>query len=93
MSLIFRRLTRPMQWAGLGAMSIVLSMFALVPIEAEAKRMGGGSSFGRQAPVQRQAPPTKPAQQPSQQPAQQPGQQPAAAGAAGGSAATASAAL
>ncbi len=79
MSTFSRRLTVSMQWAAVGTMSIVLSFFALVPIDAEAKRMGGGSSFGRQAPAQRQAPPTKPAQQPSQQPAQQPGQQPAAA--------------
>ncbi|MGA1083740.1 MAG: hypothetical protein ACO3TO_05950, partial [Burkholderiaceae bacterium] len=40
--------------------------------------MGGGSSFGRQMPIQRQATPPRPAQ-PAAAPAQAPAQQPAAA--------------
>ncbi|MGA0816205.1 MAG: Tim44 domain-containing protein [Burkholderiaceae bacterium] len=50
---------------------------------AEAKRMGGGSSFGRQMPIQRQATPPRPAQ-PAAAPAQAPAQQPAAARQAAG---------
>lgn len=50
---------------------------------AEAKRMGGGSSIGRQMPIQRQATPPRPAQ-PAAAPAQTPAQQPAAARPAAG---------
>ena len=49
---------------------------------AEAKRLGGGSSFGRQMPIQRQATPPRPAQ-PAAAPAQAPAAQPAAARPAG----------
>ena len=49
---------------------------------AEAKRFGGGSSFGRQMPIQRQATPPRPAQ-PAAAPSQAPAQQPAAARQAG----------
>jgi predicted lipid-binding transport protein (Tim44 family) len=74
----------------------ILAVFAAVTIgmsDAEARRMGGGMSLGKQAPVQRQATPPQqqpPAAAPRQQNAPQntaaarPGQ-PAAAAAAGGS--------
>ncbi len=63
---------------------LVLTAVGFAP-SAEAKRLGGGSSIGRQMPIQRQATPPRPAQ-PAAAPAQQPaaarqaaGQQPAAA--------------
>ena len=55
---------------------------------AEAKRFGGGSSFGRQMPIQRQATPPRPAQ-PAATPAQAPAAQPAARPAQAGQAAAA----
>jgi len=62
--------------------SLVLTLGLLVH-DADARRMGGGRSFGRQAPamMQRQAPPAAPqynslSAQPRQQPAQQPPAQP-----------------
>lgn len=71
------------------ALAVVMAVSMALPYDAEAKkRLGGGSSFGRTAPVQRQAtPPSTPAT-PSAQPAApgapaaQPGARPATAGAA-----------
>lgn len=62
------------------ALMVVFSTASMVVSEAEAKRMGGGSSFGRQAPnMSRQAPAQPPAQNQAA-PASQ-GQQAAAPGA------------
>lgn len=61
---------------------LVLTAVGFAP-SAEAKRMGGGSSFGRQMPIQRQATPPRPAQ-PAAAPTQAPAQQPAAARQAAG---------
>ena len=65
------------------ALGLVL-VFAAVGFapSAEAKRLGGGSSIGRQMPIQRQATPPRPAQ-PAATPAQAPAAQPAAARPAG----------
>ena len=60
----------------------------LVIADAEARRLGGGASFGRQSQnVTRQAPPARQATPPSQQQAA-PAAAPAAAGAAGAKAAS-----
>jgi predicted lipid-binding transport protein (Tim44 family) len=60
------------------SLALVVGLVGVAPEQAEAKRLGGGSSFGRQMPVQRQATPPRPAQ-PAATPAQTPAQQPAAA--------------
>jgi len=51
----------------------------LVVVDVEAKRLGGGKSFGMQRNTQQQAAPKAPAQQQQQQAAGTPAQQPAAA--------------
>jgi predicted lipid-binding transport protein (Tim44 family) len=51
----------------------------LVAVDVEAKRLGGGKSFGMQRNTQQQAAPKAPAQQQQQQAAGTPAQQPAAA--------------
>jgi predicted lipid-binding transport protein (Tim44 family) len=51
----------------------------LVAVDVEAKRLGGGKSFGTQRNTQQQAAPKAPAQQQQQQAAGTPAQQPAAA--------------
>ena len=52
---------------------------ALVTVDVEARRLGGGKSFGMQRNTQQQAAPKAPAQQQQQQAAGTPAQQPAAA--------------
>lgn len=52
----------------------------LVVVDVEAKRLGGGKSFGMQRNTTQQAAPKAPAQQQQQQAAGTPAQQPAAAG-------------
>ncbi|MGV3652940.1 MAG: Tim44 domain-containing protein [Noviherbaspirillum sp.] len=65
------------------ALLVVGSASAMVVADAEARRMGGGGSFGRQSQgVTRQAPPAKQSATPAQQSAS-PAQQSAAPGAAG----------
>lgn len=65
------------------ALLVVGSVSAMVVADAEARRMGGGGSFGRQSQgVSRQAPPAKQPAAPAQQSAS-PAQQSAAPGAAG----------
>ena len=59
---------------------ITLCGLSLVAVDADARRMGGGKSFGMQRNTQQQAAPKAPAQQQqSQQAAGTPAQQPAAA--------------
>jgi predicted lipid-binding transport protein (Tim44 family) len=55
----------------------------LVAVDVEAKRLGGGKSFGMQRNTTQQAAPKAPAQQQQQQAAGTPAQQPAAAAATG----------
>lgn len=71
------------------ALALVMAVGVGLPYDAEAKkRLGGGSSFGRTAPVQRQATPPQAPATPSAQPAApnapaaQPAARPATAGAA-----------
>jgi predicted lipid-binding transport protein (Tim44 family) len=56
---------------------------ALAAVDVEAKRLGGGKSFGMQRNTTQQAAPKAPAQQQQQQAAGTPAQQPAAAAATG----------
>lgn len=56
---------------------------ALFAVDVEAKRLGGGKSFGMQRNTTQQAAPKAPAQQQQQQAAGAPAQQPAAAAATG----------
>ncbi|MBS1218401.1 MAG: tim44-like domain protein [Proteobacteria bacterium] len=59
---------------------ITLCGLSLVAVDADARRLGGGKSFGMQRNTQQQATPTAPAQQQqAQQAAGTPAQQPAAA--------------
>jgi predicted lipid-binding transport protein (Tim44 family) len=79
-----------------GALAVAFLLSALTVSDAEARRLGGGKSFGRQfgSPTQQQrsAPPARSADQPAQQPnqaapAQRPGQSAAAQGSPSGRAA------
>lgn len=58
---------------------IAVGGLALVSVDVEARRLGGGKSFGMQRNTQQQAAPKAPAQQQQQQAAGTPAQQPAAA--------------
>lgn len=60
------------------SLALVVGLVGVAPEQAEAKRLGGGNTMGRQMPIQRQATPPRPAQ-PAAAPAQAPAQQPAAA--------------
>ncbi|MCQ8894894.1 Tim44-like domain-containing protein [Limnobacter humi] len=53
----------------LSLLTVMLFSLAMLPMEAEAKRMGGGSSFGKTAPsYSRQASPSNPAGSPTASP-------------------------
>ncbi|HEX4917857.1 MAG TPA: TIM44-like domain-containing protein [Limnobacter sp.] len=76
-------------WSIRTAVAAVVFSFAgltALPPEAEAKRLGGGGSFGRTAPSQMQKAPTSPTTTPSK-PAQQQATSPTAAGSTAGAAA------
>lgn len=73
----------------LSVLAVVAAFLSLsvLPTDAEARRMGGGGSFGRSAPSQFQkSPPTAPAAAPQRTAPNQQATNPAAAGAAGAAA-------
>ncbi len=61
------------------AVLVALFSLALVAVDADARRLGGGKSLGTQRSTTQQAAPTAPAQQQTQQAAGTPAQQPPAA--------------
>ncbi len=73
----------------IGALALAVAVTTFAPIDAEAKRLGGGKSTGTQRSMPERTSPssTTPPTQPAQAPAATPGQQAAAPGAAGAAAA------